>query len=1128
MPTVETTVSNLIEGQFPEVYRSDGPTFVAFVLAYYEWLESQGQPLNVSRSLLSYSDIDTTLDQFISYFTSTYLSGVQFNIKSDKRLAVKHALDLYRAKGSTRAVKLLFQLVFGKDVSIYLPSTDILKSSDGVWTTPYYLEVTPSPRNSEYVGQLVTGITSGATAFVDHIVVKRIGGRYVHLFYITNLSNTDFQTGELLGVNSDLSNVPLVTGSLTSLTVENGGYGFAVGDIVSLRSLYGSEGTGIVRSIVDVTGLVNFSLVDGGWGYSNAYANVLISNTVLTIGGIQSTSLQNSYPILEFGTIQIGTANILTNGSVDTNSGWVLGPTAIRVGNTIAPNGTDTAVVYTGNASSPGNQFAEFPISLVPGETYTASIWAKLISGSTPTTGKLLNINNGSYVSITGVTTSWQQFTLTFVAGPADGTSANNNVFYAWSDFGPSADIAFWGAEIHAGSSAYTGPSANVFAFSSNSSATVLSQSGDLSVGEYLLVDGQQTNTSVLNVSTSPGYFVTIANSSALLSYNETVYQSNGTANTFVGGVLFSNTTTSAYLYTVTGQLTTGQLALLQSNTFVDISSKSYIQFTDLTLRGDDNSYIPILSTVTGNTSGAQSQVLAYQTQIGLTSLSGAITANDVVFSSNSAGSFVNGYVLGFTSGNFANIALGSVLTTEEIFFNPPYLYENSTSNTPYLSLPLSSNAYGFPAVPIANLTTGYLFDVFPTELLEVGTITAIVTTNPGTGYTGSPYVRIYEDGVFPKRKHDYVITVSNVSGQFLQSEEVTQNVAVANTLELVLPGNVAFLNGESIYQVNTAVTGTFTADTTTSTLLASNTTVNALATFSNGEQLLIGGKDIRTVLTVINSTAVQLNSAPYTANTSAEVEILGATGQILDIVTPAKNVFFFSNTSGYAWLTTANVYGLSSGVTSTITEILPQAYVTALGQFVSESNNVLQVNRWSIASSFSVTGSPSGNVGGQLVGSLSGATADIVQVSANTYSQPVGFNAVISANVVTSNGSVSSMDVQSSGVGYISGETVSFVNPKNGVVGTAVTNLGKQGKGQGFYSSTKGFLSDDKYIQDGFFYQLFSYEVRSSLDPSEYYTIVKDVVHMAGTALYGAVIKTGTAQTNNVITSYEAGPIIG
>lgn len=54
-----------------------------------------------------------------------------------------------------------------------------------------------------------------------------------------------------------------------------------------------------------------------------------------------------------------------------------------------------------------------------------------------------------------------------------------------------------------------------------------------------------------------------------------------------------------------------------------------------------------------------------------------------------------------------------------------------------------------------------------------------------------------------------------------------------------------------------------------------------------------------------------------------------------------------------------------------------------------------------------------------------------------------------------------------------------------------------------GYYSASDGFISDESYIQDGKYYQLFSYVVRVEQQIDSYYDIVKELLHPAGTELY-------------------------
>jgi hypothetical protein len=56
----------------------------------------------------------------------------------------------------------------------------------------------------------------------------------------------------------------------------------------------------------------------------------------------------------------------------------------------------------------------------------------------------------------------------------------------------------------------------------------------------------------------------------------------------------------------------------------------------------------------------------------------------------------------------------------------------------------------------------------------------------------------------------------------------------------------------------------------------------------------------------------------------------------------------------------------------------------------------------------------------------------------------------------------------------------------------------------KGYYSGTKGQLSSNMYLQDSFFYQNYSYAIRTQQDFLGYADIVKQVLHPAGFLLFG------------------------
>lgn len=123
-------LKNLAAAQLPEFVRAEYPTFVAFVEAYYEFLDNQ------SVDLRSVRDIDDTLEEYIKYFKAELAHNypVVSTDSNTERFLLKHIKDQYLAKGSEASYKLLFRLLYGKDVFIDYPGRQMLRVSDGRWT----------------------------------------------------------------------------------------------------------------------------------------------------------------------------------------------------------------------------------------------------------------------------------------------------------------------------------------------------------------------------------------------------------------------------------------------------------------------------------------------------------------------------------------------------------------------------------------------------------------------------------------------------------------------------------------------------------------------------------------------------------------------------------------------------------------------------------------------------------------------------------------------------------------------------------------------------------------------------------------------------------------------------------
>lgn len=394
-------ISQLIQNQFPDFYRDEGENFIAFVRAYYEWLEQKNNILYHSRMLQSYSDIDSTPEAFISHFKNTYLQGVTFNTKTNKRLLIKKVLDLYRSKGSEQGLKLFFQLVFGENIDVYYPKDDIFASSNAEWILPQYLEISHIPNINQFLGKQIHGQDSNASAFVDRIVTRRIHGKYVNIFFITNISGT-FSTNERITYeNLSLSESPFVIGSISNLSIVNGGEGFSIGEIVNIVSQNGAYGQGIIKSISAVTGVVDFEFISGGFGYTNT-ANVNISEKIVNVSNLQfnGSSLSSEFLAYETVTQPLATISLssIVGGSFAANDiveNYYPNNAVSANATVITANSTSITVVPNFNTLNYDSSIAK------KGNTVTATI---SVYDDDTSTGKVIGFADSKTVTVSGNT----------------------------------------------------------------------------------------------------------------------------------------------------------------------------------------------------------------------------------------------------------------------------------------------------------------------------------------------------------------------------------------------------------------------------------------------------------------------------------------------------------------------------------------------------------------------------------------------------------------------------------------------------------------------------------------------------------------------------------------------------
>lgn len=292
--TIQDKISPLIKEQFPDVYKNDGELMTLFVKAYYEYIEQEDEALGLSRNMASEIDVDQATASFLEHFKKTYLFSIPETMTIDQSFVIKHILDLYRSKGSKRALQLFFKLIYGKNADLFIPNEHLAKASDATFVTPRYIEIFAGEDEIQaFLGNEITGQVSGATAFVTSIVDTSVQGKALQIVYLERLVG-EFIRDELVfdptGVYFARTN-----GSLSAVTLTDGGNSYSVGQELTVKSKANTSTVGRIRvtGVANGTGVPAIELQIGGSGYSanNSLSNVIISETILEVNNISNTAV---------------------------------------------------------------------------------------------------------------------------------------------------------------------------------------------------------------------------------------------------------------------------------------------------------------------------------------------------------------------------------------------------------------------------------------------------------------------------------------------------------------------------------------------------------------------------------------------------------------------------------------------------------------------------------------------------------------------------------------------------------------------------------------------------------------------------------------------------------------------
>jgi len=320
----------------------------------------RANPIENIQQLLNYSDPDHTISDFLTQMKEEFLKTIPTNTDSslDRRKLIKNIKSLYRAKGTDKAHQVFFRLLFDESSEIYKPNQDMLRVSDGKFSTNNFIRCTQTTAQSVdnpifLIGQVLTQANdpaddnvNEATAIVENVTKFQQGsivvieieinsetttGTFVNGATVTGISNID--SDNLIGLT--------VSQVVSSTSITNDGGTLTVGDEATIS---GGAGTGARIQVDDISGggvdevIVNVA----GTGYEIGDTVTFSSGTaeakVSVVGGgfAPETGSVDIHVELESGTITgSGSGDLLLEDFADGTIGKFLDSASQMVENEI-------------------------------------------------------------------------------------------------------------------------------------------------------------------------------------------------------------------------------------------------------------------------------------------------------------------------------------------------------------------------------------------------------------------------------------------------------------------------------------------------------------------------------------------------------------------------------------------------------------------------------------------------------------------------------------------------------------------------------------------------------------------------------------------------------------------------
>lgn len=408
-------LSSLVASQVPEFVRSDYQSFVAFLEAYYEYLDSTQQDLGTLR------DLDKTLESFIRYFKDELASKLPYSTV-DQRFLMEHIKEHYGAKGSESSFKLLFRILFGKEVTVDYPAKQMLRASDGKWNqdVSVFVKILTGHPNDP-IGKIVDVVTP--TKIIRVLVDRR---QYVELevdrvvqisenvyeYFIDRRFFGNISVGDRLRYRDDVNGIYFtaeILSTTTTLEVQKAGSGFKVGDLYNIRNF---DGYGSIMKVVRVDtngGILQAQFIKYGVGYTTDFTTTISATSGQDVAGTAGTTIQRIDTVVGSNIVTNLTISDRMDGFAESGTmntaDYSLAAQPVAFTGTVNLTANSSAVTGTGFSALNFGDILTLPAGLYTVGKVNSNTSLVLVSSPAVLTGTV-NVTTSS-ATVTGVGTTF-------------------------------------------------------------------------------------------------------------------------------------------------------------------------------------------------------------------------------------------------------------------------------------------------------------------------------------------------------------------------------------------------------------------------------------------------------------------------------------------------------------------------------------------------------------------------------------------------------------------------------------------------------------------------------------------------------------------------------------------------